>query len=197
MVEDENGNIIGVDRVDKAFNSWMTDIFQGSDLNEIIEEMFTHMKTQIKNPALENSRFRFDEVLCIDINFYQLNLTRGSSYLPLPDWVSRKGGIVNPLNESNEKCFKWSAIAGLNYEDIKSHPEHISNLRRFEGNYDCSGLEFPLSIKGISKFEKKSDIIVNVLGVEEKKVYFLRGKKYDYHKKVTNLLLIAGGEAGE
>ena len=33
-VEDENGNVIGVDGVEKAFNSQMTDIFQGSDLNK-------------------------------------------------------------------------------------------------------------------------------------------------------------------
>ena len=35
-VEGENGNVIGIDRVEKAFNSQMTDIFQSSDLNEIV-----------------------------------------------------------------------------------------------------------------------------------------------------------------
>ena len=53
----------------------MTKIFHGSDLNEIIEEMFTHMKTQIKNSALANSRLRFEEVLFLDIDFHQFNLT--------------------------------------------------------------------------------------------------------------------------
>ena len=72
-VENENRNVIGVDRVEKALNSQMTDIFQGSDFNEIVNGMFTHMKTHIKNLALENSRLRFDDVLFIDINFYQLN----------------------------------------------------------------------------------------------------------------------------
>ena len=85
----------------------MTDIFQGSDFNEIVDGMFTHMKTQIENPALENSRLRFDDVLFMDINFYQLNLTQGSSYIPLPDWVSRKDRVINPKNESDEECFKW------------------------------------------------------------------------------------------
>ena len=78
-VEDENKNVIGVDRVDRAFNSRMTEIFQGSDLNEIVSKMLAHMKTQIENPALANSRFVFDEVLFLDISFYQLNLTQGSS----------------------------------------------------------------------------------------------------------------------
>ena len=46
--------------VDKAFNSRMMEVFQRSNLNEIINEMFAHMKTQGKNPALANSRFVFD-----------------------------------------------------------------------------------------------------------------------------------------
>ena len=84
-MDDENGNVVGVDRVRLSFNSRMTEIFRGSDLNEIVNEMLAHIKTQIENPALANSRFRFDEILFLDVNFYQLNLTRGSSYLSLPD----------------------------------------------------------------------------------------------------------------
>ena len=33
--------------------------------------------------------------------------------------------------------------------DIKSHPEHISNLRKYVDNYNWSGLEFLLSMKGM------------------------------------------------
>ena len=81
-------DVVRVDTVKKAFNSHMTEVFWGSDLGEIIEEMFTHMKTQVENLALANSRFMFDRVLFLDINFHRLKLTRGSSYLPFPDWIS-------------------------------------------------------------------------------------------------------------
>ena len=168
------------DRVRLPFNSRMTDIFQGSDLNEKVNGMFAHMKTQIKNPALANSRFRFDEVIFLDVNFHQLNLTRGSSYLPLPDCIEKKEAVINPKNENDEECFKWAVISTLHYADIKSYPDCISNLRKYVDNYDWPGLEFPLPVKGISKFEKKNDVIVNILGVEEKKVYIVRGKKYGF-----------------
>ena len=82
----------------------MTSVYRGSDLEQIVDEMITHMKTQIENPALLNSRFRFDEVLFLDIDFHQLNLARGSSYLPLPDWLARKKAIINPQNDDDE-CF--------------------------------------------------------------------------------------------
>ena len=65
-------------------------MFQGSNFGKIIKEMFAHMKMQVENPALVNSRLVFNQVLFMDINFHKLNLTRGSSYLPLPDWISRK-----------------------------------------------------------------------------------------------------------
>ena len=50
-------------------------VFQGSDLSEILNEMFTHARMQIENPALANSGFRFNEVLFLHVNFHQLNHT--------------------------------------------------------------------------------------------------------------------------
>ena len=114
--------------------------------------MFAHMMTQIENPALLNSRFKFDEVLFLDANFHQLNLTRGSSYLPLSPWLARRKAINNPNNDDNE-CFKWAVIALLEFANIKSHPGRISNLIKFSNNYDWSGLEFPVSTKDIGLFE--------------------------------------------
>ena len=75
-----------------------------------MNEMIAHIKEQIKNPALLNSRFVFDEVLFTNVDFHQLNLMRGSSYLPLPNWLARKKAIINPKNEDQE-CFKWAVIA--------------------------------------------------------------------------------------
>ena len=77
------------DLVELVFNSLMTKIYNLNNLEEIVLEMINKMKYQIENPALLNSRFIFEEVLYMDINIHQLNLTRGSSYLPLPDWLAR------------------------------------------------------------------------------------------------------------
>ena len=83
-----------------------------SEINEIANEMIAHMREQTENPAPLNSRFVFDEVLFMDIDFHQLNLTRGSSYVPLPEWLANMKAIINPHNEDQE-CFKWSVIAAL------------------------------------------------------------------------------------
>ena len=155
----------------------MTDVHRGSDLDQIVEGMIAHMKTQIENPALLNNRFRFDEVLFLDVNFHWVNLTRDSSYLPLPDWLARKKAIIIPQN-NDEECFKWAVITALEWTDIKSHPERMSNLRKFADNYDWSGLEFPVSIKDIREFEINNNISVNVLAIEGRDIYIHRKTNY-------------------
>ena len=118
------------DVVNLAFNSLMVNVYRGSDLDQIVDGMIAHMKFQIENPALLNSRFAFDKVLHLDVNFHQLNLTRGRSYVPLPDYMANRNAVINPQNDDSE-CFKWAIIAADRWTDIGSHPVRISNLRKF------------------------------------------------------------------
>ena len=167
----------GQERVELAFNSLLTSVYRGSEPDQIVDGMITNMTFQIENPALLNSRFVFDEFLYLDVNFHQLNLTRGSSYLPLPDWLARKKAIVNPHN-NDEECFKWSVITAENVG--MKDPQQVSNLRKFTDNYDWSGLEFPVSIKDIGKFETRNNVSVNVLAVEGRDIYIHRkGRRMD------------------
>ena len=96
--------------VELAFNSRMMNVYNLSDLDEIVDKMIDDMKFQTENPALLKSRFIFNEVLFTNVDFHQLNLTRGFSYLPLPGWLASKKAIINPKNEDKE-CFKWAVIA--------------------------------------------------------------------------------------
>ena len=96
--------------------------------------------------------------------------------------------MINPQNR-DEECFKWAIITADKWMDIDSHPERVSNLREFTDNYDWSGLEFPVSLKQIGKFEAKNGISVNVLGLEDKDIYILRNSGRS-HREI-NLLMIS------
>ena len=45
-------------------------IYNLSNMNEIVNEMIAHMKQQIENPALLDSKFVFDKVLHMDVDFH-------------------------------------------------------------------------------------------------------------------------------
>ena len=176
----------GQERIELAFNSLMTSVYRGSETDQIVDGMIDNMKFQVENPALLNSRFVFDEFLYLDVTFHQLNLKRGSSYLPLPDWLASKKAIVNPHND-DEECFKWLVIAAEN-AGMKD-PQRVSNLRKFMDNYDWSGSEFPVSIKDIGKFETRNHILVNVLAVEGRDIYIHRkGRRMG---REINLLMVS------
>ena len=163
----------------------MTNVYNLSDLDEIVNEMIAHMKEQIENPALLNSRFVFDEVLFTSVDFHQLNLMRGSSYLPLPNWLAHKKAIINPKNEDQE-CFKWAVIAASRWEETNNNPERISKLKRFEKDFDWSGIEFPVFVKDIKKFEFRNQISINLLAIEGKQIYICR--KGGNYERIINLM---------
>ena len=75
----------GNEYVDLAFNSRMTQVYNLNDIKDIVRSMIEHMAQQVENPALRDSKFVFDSVIRMDINIHRLNLTRGSSYIPLPE----------------------------------------------------------------------------------------------------------------
>ena len=154
----------GVEMVNLAFNSRMMTVYNLNDKSEIVTAMIEHMAQQIENPALRNSKFAFDRILHIYIDFHRFKLTRGSSYIPLPDWLMKKKAIINPRN-SDMECFKRAVTTAMKWEEIDRDHQRVSKLKRYEKEFDWSGLEFPVSFRDINKFERNNEIGVNILAV--------------------------------
>ena len=96
-------------RVEMPFNSLMTEFFECSDINNLIQCMLARIKTQTEHPKFPESGFSLDKIMHLFINFHRLALTRGSSYIELPGWVKNKKTAINPQNK-DEECFKWAAL---------------------------------------------------------------------------------------
>ena len=183
-------------KIDKCFNSRMTEIFQGSDVEELLSVMFTHIKTQVEHPALPKSGFTLDHIIHLDIEFHKLELTRGASHIELPKWIATKKAVINPKNE-DEECFKWAVVASLHHEAIEKDPQRVSKLRPFVERYNWEGLGFPMALNKIGKFEKNNpEIAVNVLLVNKKSIYIARRSEFNNKRssKQANLLMIVDGE---
>ena len=184
-------------RVEMPFNSLMTEFFEVSDINDLIQRMLAYIKAQTENPKFPESGFTLDKIMHLYINFHRLVLTRGSSYNELPKWLKSKKAVINQQNKV-EECFKWAVIEALHHEEIKHHPERISLLWAYENQYNWKGLEFPVSIKKIDKFEKNNPgIAVNMLFSNKKSqnIYTVRRSERNVkRKKQVNLLMRVDGE---
>lgn len=117
---------------------------------------------------------------------------KGSSYIPLPAELAAKKAIINMKNEDNE-CFKWCISRALN--PTEDHPERVSKILREQAEeLDWTGIEFPMTLNQITKFEKNNDnVSVNVFGYEKMVVYPLRVSEHSTLERAVDLLLIADG----
>ena len=97
--------------------------------------------------------------------------------------------MIYPQNK-DEKCFKYAVIAALHHKEIKKDHERTLKLERYEG------LEFPVSVSNIDKFEKNDpDTAVNVLFNMKKSIHTsCRSELNGNCSKQVNLLVIVDGE---
>ncbi|MCE2507588.1 MAG: hypothetical protein J4F36_14200, partial [Nitrosopumilaceae archaeon] len=97
----------------------------------------------------------------------------------------------------------WAVTTALHYEEIKN-PERVTKkysvskkIFEFSKNYNWDGLEFPMAVNKIKKFEQNNnDIAVNVLAVtdDKKGFYILRRSRFNATRSnIINLLLIEDG----
>ena len=81
------------------FNSLMTEFFDASDINDLIQRMLAYIKAHTKNAKFPASGFTLDKIMHLYINFHSLVLTRGGSYIQLPEWIKSKKAMINPENK--------------------------------------------------------------------------------------------------
>ena len=115
-------------RVKMPFNHLMTEFFDASDINDLMQCMPAYVKAQTENPKFPKSGFTLDKLMRLYINVHSLGLTWGSSYIELPEWLKSEKAVIN-LQNKDEECFKWLIIKALHHKEIKHHPERISLLR--------------------------------------------------------------------
>ena len=107
--------------------------------------------------------------------------------------------MINP-QKKDEECFKWAVIAASHHKETKKDLQRIESRRPYEKQYNWNGLEFPVSIKKINKFEKKNPgITVNMLSNNKKNqkrnIDTVRRSGHNGKcKKQVNLLMMVHGE---
>ena len=100
-------------------------------------------------------------IYCI-MNF-KINLNRGGSYIDYPKWLKNKKVTTN-IKNNDDKCFQYAVTVALNYQNIKSNPERIPNIKPFIDQHNWKEISFPLHQKHWQKSElNNKSISLNAL----------------------------------
>ena len=110
------------DTCSKYSASKPVEIFMGSDTENAIDTFFDTIldiiQQAIETPNKRGSRFTHESVALLYHYFQTIDIRRGESYMVSPDWIASKKATINPKNEKDNECFKWSITGELNYNKI-------------------------------------------------------------------------------
>ena len=109
-----------------------------SDANDVIEKLFTSLRSKYQDnleTSMKGSDFIFDSVQLKYYKCDKVNFKRDGSYIDSPDWIKKKKATINPKN-IGDKWFQYAATVALNYEEIESHAERVSNIKPFINKYN-------------------------------------------------------------
>ena len=104
-----------------------------------------------------------------------------------PDWIVSKKTTINPKNEKDNECFKWSIIGGLNYNKIKE--KELKKILRFKrvdtdfSSYQRDGEEFE---------QNNTSVALNILFLphNSEEITFAYKLNDNKHKNQVVLLMI-------
>ena len=175
------------------FNSDPEVNLEGTNVNDLYQEMTDKILEGIAKYNKGGSNFIFKQILSLEIHTVQYEPLGGSSYIELPEPLANKKAIINLKNTDN-KCFMWSITRALH--PAKDNSERIdTKLIKSTENFNWDGLTFPVDLKQIDRFEKQNPTIsVNAFGYEKKKVTILRKSETYKRENIVDLVLINEGE---
>ncbi len=90
--------------------------------------------------------------------------------MEIPSKVRNTKAVIN-IKNSDDKCFMWSVLAALHPQE--KDPQRVSKYAAYQNELNFNGIEFPVALKDVPKFERQNEISVNVYGYENE-VYPLR-----------------------
>ena len=134
------------------------------------------------------SGWYFKEVSSLEIHIVDYNQLKAPVIFYFQIFLMRKKAIINMKNKDN-KCFLWSVLRYLH--PIENHEERLTDIRKYENDLNFKGIDFPVKLKDITKFENQNPHLpgINVFSINDNnKIHPLRLNQKDLQKTIDLFL---------
>ena len=181
---------------DKAYFHSDTYInLKSTNVKDLLKKIISNITEKINIYEQNGSGWYFKEVIQLEIHTVKFSPMKGSSYIPLPDWIMRKKAIVSIRNKDS-KCFLWSILRYLHPRE--KNDCRLKDLEQYEHEINIpKGFSSPVKIRDITKFETiNPDLpVINVFSVtHDNKFYPLRMALRDPQKSIDLFLYEENGK---
>ena len=173
-----------------------------SNTNEILNMLLASFYKNYQEDILlcrTSSSFVFESVEELNIHFHKVDLQRGATYMPTPEWIKNEKATINVQNTKDSYCSMYAATIALYHKELGSNPEHISKiLLEHIPLLNWHNLEFPVSFSDYVIFEKlNEDITLNIYVPYEQKTIcseYISSRNHTAKKQITLLKITDNNE---
>ena len=164
-------------------------VFMGSDTEDVIDKLFNTLLQRFQRAQETSnergSEFIPDSVELLYYHFQRIDIRRAESYITSPNWITSKKATINPKNEKDNECFKWSIISGLNYNKIKEKElKKILKFKRVDTDFSSYQRDW-------EEFEQNNtSIALNILFVSYNSEEIKLAYKSNYNKRKNQVILL-------
>ena len=189
IIEKSNGESKTTYEQDNAYFQSRTHInLEKTDVKVFIKEMIIEILGNLTIYQKKGSGWYFKKVISLEIHIVEYKPMRGRTYIPFPEFIKKKNAITNIENE-DDKCFLWSVLRYIH--PVQKNGERINDLKKYENDLNFKGIDFPVKVKDIQKFENNNPDLpgINVFSVNDNnKIYPLRHNQKDCQKSIDLFL---------
>ncbi|XP_043264198.1 uncharacterized protein LOC122404328 [Colletes gigas] len=187
-------------RARKSINTRNRELFHASDLHEWYQQYITEpILASLEEFQERDSGWALIQILNLTINVNKYNPLRAGCHFKLPREIMLKRATIN-IQSSDNTCFAWAVVAALH--PAKKYPERPGSYPQYTSVLNLHGIEFPMSLKQIEKFELQNNISINVYSFSMEKngpkVFPLRltSQKRDRHANLLYTPEQGGSDVG-
>ena len=147
---------------EEVFKRWVKSDLKCNYLDQEAEgasHVHNSLMQKLDDEQLEESGFQFQEIGEDILEIYKNVDIQASSYIELPPKYKKNQSIINIKNE-DQFCFLWSIIAYL--YPVENNKTKTSSYSIYFLKLNLQGLEFPMKVKDIPKFERFNRINIIV-----------------------------------
>ena len=117
---------------------------------------------KLDDEQLEGSGFVLNSIVNVILEIYKVNDIQASSYIELPEKYKNNKSKIS-IKSDGQYCFLWCILAHLC--PVEDHKKRISSFSMHLNKLNLKGLEFPMKVKDIPKFENLNNLNVSVFEI--------------------------------
>ena len=152
---------IAFGRIESHYSHPIEVVLTQNNLSTFYNNLIDKFEAWVDKFQERGSGFVFDSIKSVKVKLYKYEHQRASSYIPLQ---FKSSNIINVQNKNDNKCFLWSILASL--FPANKDKQRVTKYKEYENEINMKGIEYPVSIKDISKVEKQNYLSINVFALE-------------------------------